>query len=79
MKEVTISEFRSKCLATLRQVQKTKRPIRITKFGKPLAEIVPVSPHKNKDWFGLLKGKLEITGDIVSPVFDEKDWKDLQD
>ena len=79
MKEVTISEFRSKCLAMLRQVQKTKRPIRITKFGKPLAEIVPVSPHKNQDWFCLLKGKLEITGDIVSPVFDEKDWKDLQD
>ena len=47
MKEV-ISEFRSKCLAMLRQVQNTKRPIRITKFGKPLAEIVPVPPQKNK-------------------------------
>ena len=79
MKEVAISEFKAKCLSMLKQVQKTKRPIRITKFGQPLAEVIPVSPQGNRGWIGSLKGKLKVTGDIVSPVFDENDWKDLKD
>ena len=41
MKEVAISEFKAKCLALLQQVQKTKKPLRVTRFGKPVAEIVP--------------------------------------
>ncbi len=41
MKEVAISAFKAKCLALLEQVQKTKKPIRVTRFGKPVAEIVP--------------------------------------
>lgn len=79
MKEVAISEFKAKCLSMLKQVQKTKRPIRITKFGQPLAEVIPVSPQGNRSWIGSLKGKLKVTGDIVSPVFEESDWKDLKD
>jgi len=45
MKQVAISEFKAKCLSLLEQVQKTKQPIRVTRFGKPSAEIVPASPE----------------------------------
>jgi hypothetical protein len=42
MKEVAISEFKAKCLSRLEQVQKTtKKPIRIIRFAKPVAEVVP--------------------------------------
>ena len=34
VEEVAISEFKAKCLALLEQVQKTKKPIRITRHGK---------------------------------------------
>jgi prevent-host-death family protein len=44
MKEVAISEFKAKCLALLEQVRQTKKPIRVTRFGKPVAEIIPPSP-----------------------------------
>jgi prevent-host-death family protein len=79
MKEVAISEFKAKCLSLLDQVQKTKKPLRITRFGKPVAEIVPPSPERPADWFGSMKGTIEILGDIVSPANDENEWEVLRD
>ena len=40
MKEVAISEFKAKCLGMLEEVLKTGKPIRVTRFGKPVAEAV---------------------------------------
>jgi prevent-host-death family protein len=79
MKEIAISEFKAKCLAIVDRVQKTKRPIRITRRGKPVAEVIPVSPDHSKDLFGFMKGSVEILGDIVSPANDPEDWEVLRD
>jgi prevent-host-death family protein len=80
MKEVAISEFKAKCLSLLDQVQKTKKPILVTRFGKPIAEVVPASPKPGPgDWIGSMKGTFEILGDIVSPANDEQDWEVLRD
>lgn len=79
MKEVAISEFKAKCLALLDQVHKTKKPIRITRFGKPVAEVVPASPVRSADWMGSMKDRIQILGDIVSPASDESDWEVLRD
>ena len=78
MQEVAISEFKAKCLALLEQVRKTKKPIRVTRFGRPVAEVVPPSPaEEHTDWLGSLAGSMEIRGDIVSPVVEETDWEAL--
>ena len=80
MEEIAISEFKAKCLALLEQVRKTKKPIRVTRFGKPVAEVVPPSPAAEPaDWLGSMADTMEITGDIVSPVIDEGDWEALRD
>ena len=79
MKEIAISEFKAKCLAILDQVQKTKHPVRITRRGKPVAEVVPPSPAQPKIVFGFMKGKMEIVGDILSPANDPDDWEVLRD
>jgi len=80
MREVTISEFKAKCFSLLNQVQKTKQPLRVTRFGKPIAEIVPTAPQPSgADWFGSMKGTFEILGDIVSPANDENEWEVLRD
>lgn len=80
MEEITISEFKAKCLALLEQVRKTKKPIRITKFGKAIAEVVPPSPAaQSGQWIGSMKGRMEILGDIVSPVIEESDFEALRD
>jgi prevent-host-death family protein len=79
MKQVAISEFKAKCLALLEQVQKTKKPIRVTRFGKPIAEVVPPTPTVPANWMGSMKDTIEILGDIVSPANDERDWEALRD
>ena len=80
MREVAISEFKAKCLALLEQVRQTKKPIRVTRFGQPVAEIVPPSPAAGeKSWVGSMKETMDIVRDIVSPVIDEKDIEALRD
>jgi prevent-host-death family protein len=80
MKEVAISEFKAKCLSLLDHVQKTKKPIIVTRFGKPIAEIGPVSPRPAAgSWIGSMKGEVKFLGDIISPANDEDEWEALRD
>ena len=80
MQEVAISEFKAKCLALLEQVRKTKQPIRITRFGKPVAEVVPPTAVMDREkWIGSMKDTVEILGDIISPANDEDEWEVLRD
>jgi prevent-host-death family protein len=77
--EIAISKFKATCLVVLERVRKTRRRIRVTKFGEPIAEVVPPSPKTNKkNWLGSMAGTARIVGDIVSPASDEKDWKVLK-
>jgi prevent-host-death family protein len=69
--EVTISEFKAKCLSLLGEVGKTKMPLRVTRRGKPIADVIPPSPSSaEKDWLGSMSDRTEITGDIISPVIE---------
>ena len=78
MDEIAISKFKATCLAVLERVRKTRRPIRVTKFGVPVAEVVPPSPKPmKKPWLGSMAGTAHIVGDIVSPASDERDWEVL--
>jgi prevent-host-death family protein len=80
MEEVAISEFKAKCLALLERVRQTKKPLRITRFGKPVAEVVPPSPDtEQNDWIGSMKDSMQLLGDIVVPVVDEADIKALRE
>lgn len=79
MQEIAISEFKAKCLSLLDEVNKTKKPIRILKRGKPLAEIVPPTPARKRRQLGTLVGKGAILGDIVSPVIDLNDIEAYRD
>ncbi len=80
MIEVAISEFKAKCLALLEQVRRTHQPIRITRHGKPVAEVVPPSAVVDRAaWIGSMKDSVEIVGDIISPANDEDEWEVLRD
>jgi prevent-host-death family protein len=80
MQEIAISEFKAKCLALLEQVRATKKPLRITRFGKPVAEVIPPTALEDRaTWIGSMKDTMKITGDIVSPATDEDEWEVLRD
>jgi prevent-host-death family protein len=80
MVEVSISEFKAKCLALLEQVRKTRQPIRVTRHGKPVAEVVPpAAAMARKSMIGSMKGSIVFKGDIVAPANDEDEWEALRD
>jgi prevent-host-death family protein len=49
MKGIAISEFKAKRLGLLDLVRKSKKPIRVTRFGKPIAAVTPPSPASSSD------------------------------
>jgi prevent-host-death family protein len=80
MDEVAISEFKAKCLALLERVRQTKKPLRITRFGKPVADVVPTTPDAGQGmWIGSMKDAVEILGDIMSPVIEQADIEAMQE
>ena len=66
-KTVSTSELKAHCAQVIDDVARGRGPITVTKRGRPVARIVPVSAAR-PDLFGCLKGTVKILGDIVEPV-----------
>ena len=79
MEEIAISKFKATCLAVLERVRKTGRPVLVTRFGKPIAEVNPPSEVKPKRRIGTLGSTMEIHGDIVGPISDISEWEAAQE
>jgi prevent-host-death family protein len=69
------SEFKAKCLALLDEVERSGQAVIITKHGKPVAELVPHRTTK-RNARGILKDKLFVVGDIISPI--DVEWDALK-
>jgi prevent-host-death family protein len=69
------SEFKAKCLALMDEVERTGQSVVITKNGKPIAELGPYKQRK-RNARGILKGRLTVTGDIISPI--DIEWNALK-
>jgi prevent-host-death family protein len=73
-KTIPAGQFKARCLQIMDDVQETRRPVVITKKGRPVAKLVPAD-LPGQDVFGCMKGEIEIVGDIVSPVVPLEDWE----
>ena len=64
---LAISRFKATCLAVLEDVRRTGRPLTVTRFGKPVARIVPpdVDASERSRVLGDYAGQAEIVGDII--------------
>ena len=79
MERIQISKFKATCLAVLDRVGKTHNPVLVTRFGKPIAQIVPPpSPDRREDWLGCMKSRGRILGDIIAPVVEASEWEVLE-
>ena len=79
VEEIGISKFKATCSAVLEAVRRTRRPVLITRFGEPLAEIVPYPVVKRPEQrLGAMEGTGRICGDIVAPATDDKEWQILR-
>jgi prevent-host-death family protein len=74
MKQMPAGQFKARCLSVMDDVNATGEPVIITKRGKPVAKVVPVT-SKKQDLFGFMAGELKIIGDIESPVIPLEEWE----
>jgi len=72
VKSIPAGEFKAKCLKILDEVAETREPVVVTKFGKPVAMIVPARREK-VELRGALKGSVLWEGDIISPL--DVEWE----
>lgn len=71
---IPAGEFKAKCLKLLDQVAERHETLIITKRGKPVAEVNPVSVPG--DFVGSMRGTGEILGDIISPI--DVEWEAMK-
>jgi len=76
MKTMAAGAFKVHCLKVMDEVQSKRQAVLITKRGKPVAKLVPVEKEKD-EIFGFFKGKIKVTGDVVSPALTPEEWGDL--
>jgi prevent-host-death family protein len=76
-RKIKASEFKAKCLSLLDKVDRSGEKLVVTKNGRPVADIVPHSPDREgAGLLGLYKGRMEILGDIISPI--DVEWEALK-
>jgi prevent-host-death family protein len=63
MNEISAAAFKAQCLALMEDVRTTRRPLVITKRGKPVAKLVPIDEPED-EFIGRLKGVFEVVGDL---------------
>ena len=64
-----VSKFKATCLSVLKRVQRTGRPVLVTRFGQPVAEVIPPQRRGPRlKWLGAMEGRAKIVGDIVKII-----------
>lgn len=74
MQEIQISKFKATCLAILNQVARTRKPVLVTRFGKPVARILP-PPNPAGEWLGVTQDSGQIHPALADPV-DLSDFRE---
>lgn len=74
MKTFAATEFKSKCLAILDEVERTGEGVTILKRGRPVAQLLPVVPREKGYPQDSLLGTVEVLGNIIDPAIPADDW-----
>lgn len=65
--ELTVTQFKAKCLGVVERVQREKVSVIISRHGHPAARLVPVDVAAGDDrLFGRSANQTRISGDILS-------------
>ncbi|MEW6278548.1 MAG: type II toxin-antitoxin system Phd/YefM family antitoxin [Candidatus Eremiobacterota bacterium] len=70
---IGISECKARCIAILKEIQRTRTPLVVTHRGKPVACIEPVGDRPRRS-LGALSHLCTIQGDLVHWDFPDE-WE----
>ena len=74
---MVVSEFKAKCIALLREAQRTGESILVTRRGRPIARVEPVREIRSERPLGVYRGRMALHGDIVQ-ADSSSDWEALE-
>jgi antitoxin (DNA-binding transcriptional repressor) of toxin-antitoxin stability system len=77
MKKMAAGAFKTNCLSDMNEVQAKRETVVITKRGKPVVKLVPVSTGTD-EIYNFLSGKRAVTGDVVSAAISPEDRGELK-
>lgn len=63
-KMLTATEFKAKCLKILDDLG--PQGVTVTKRGRPIAKVTPIATVNNEKFYGSMKGRISIKGNIFS-------------
>jgi prevent-host-death family protein len=66
-RSISARQLGARCLAVLDEVRESRRPVLVTKRGKPVARLVPVEDVNPRE---SLRGSVIYERDLVSPIGD---------
>lgn len=72
---IAAGEFKAKCLGLLDEVERTGRPLTVTKRGRPVARVVAAKKPAARRG-APLRNSVLYEGDIVSPL--DEPWEALK-
>lgn len=61
---ITVTEFKAKCLKLLENLD--SRGLIVTKWGRPLARVLPVALPVNADVIGSMRDKIQVKGELFT-------------
>lgn len=79
MESLSISKFKATCLAVIERVRQTGQGVLLTKWGKPVAQVLPPPPSQRGEGtgYGCMAGTIHELADIIEPLGPE-DWEALR-
>jgi len=77
MKSIAVSEFKSKCIGILKEVQRNRESIVVTLRGKPVVVVQPAPEPGAGKRLGGLAGSMKIRRDLVR-TDSSADWEMLR-
>ena len=61
--QVTVTQFKAKCLGLIEKVQREKCSIVVSRHGRPAVEVVAIEKEPAPVWFGRAAGTVTLHDD----------------
>ncbi len=74
MRKMPAGQFKTHCLTVMDEILATREPVVVTKRGKPVVKVMPLSTTISDNVFDCLRGEMEILGDVESTAIPPDDW-----
>ncbi len=77
MRTLGATEAKTHFLSLLTEVEQKREGLIVTRNGKPVARVLPMPAAGTDPIYGFYRGKLEIRGDVVSPMHSEEELEEF--